>query len=699
MPTDNESTKWLYEQLKGKGYNVGGDQVEFDDLMRNNKESREWAYKTATSEGLNVGGDQAEFDSIVAPAVQQQAGKAAQQVVDEYDRAAGTPERQEADGGTSMTDGERSKAMAGAASMQGRLAAGMEQADSRIGNLSKRAEDPFRASRLNIGTPVRLGENRNVQETGMEYDPTTGDFGRKYVTEAGNEYRSKAAADLEQGRIDDAKARERDPINTALRDAYAERDRLAELMAARRKEIDDEEKASKESMGGIGRFLREFTEASRTPRTIAHPMANYQTDEQYRQLEAAARKNHAAIQTLEDQRDGKMNEFWHSALATAGNGYTFTDGLSEINDAIALMDARERIDAINQKRSEGKPLTREEEAAEAVLRAEAANNAVQGAYGDYGEWARAGMMLPTSIDMMKDIMTTPYAGGIAKGVAGKIAGLGAKALAKEAGEAATKAASKAVARAVLKGTGIAVGAHTAGAVISNTGGLGHTVAEWGTNLAGETYVDEQGNIRNDGGMGFMEALAEAERNQIRENGSEMFGEFLPGVGGAVRKVVSKGMEKLGLSRLTGALQSIGNKDWYRQYSALLKSGGYNGLPGEALEEYEGMAFDALTGHAGETWEQLKDPRTHIDIWLGCATMGGVPRRSADDGAGNAHGTVLQVQARDGRCRQGGGVQDGAGQMGGHARQDRPDPEREDGRRGDGHTERRGHAHRGEARRP
>lgn len=93
MPTDNESTKWLYKQLSDRGYNVGKDLSEFDNLMRTNKESREWAFQTARSNGLNVGKDQSEFDSLVAPiatgqsTTSTQAGIAAQQVVDEYDRS------------------------------------------------------------------------------------------------------------------------------------------------------------------------------------------------------------------------------------------------------------------------------------------------------------------------------------------------------------------------------------------------------------------------------------------------------------------------------------------------------------------------------------------------------------------------------------------------------------------------------------
>ena len=73
----NESTKWLYEQLTKRGYNVGKDQTEFDSLMATNAESRTWAFETARKSGLNVGKDMDEFTSLVAPAPSPQTPPAA----------------------------------------------------------------------------------------------------------------------------------------------------------------------------------------------------------------------------------------------------------------------------------------------------------------------------------------------------------------------------------------------------------------------------------------------------------------------------------------------------------------------------------------------------------------------------------------------------------------------------------------------
>ena len=66
---ENESSKWLYNELVSNGYNVGKDYEEFDSLMTNNEESRKWAYDTARELGYNVGKDYEEFNTLVNPVV------------------------------------------------------------------------------------------------------------------------------------------------------------------------------------------------------------------------------------------------------------------------------------------------------------------------------------------------------------------------------------------------------------------------------------------------------------------------------------------------------------------------------------------------------------------------------------------------------------------------------------------------------
>ena len=470
--------------------------------------------------------------------------------------------------------------------------------------------------------PVKLGKKNNVVETAKQYNPKTGKMQSHYLTEAGNEYDDKTQADIEQADIDDQKRRELDPVQSQLEDAYSERDRLEEAVSARRKELEDEYN----NRPWYQRILTEMGKASHSnvdPAAISTDPEHmgFAQDEQYMQLMSAIRKNHQTIQTLEDKKNGQMNSFWHSLGTTLANGYIFADGLPEMRDATAILNAQKHIDSINRKRKTGQALTKEEAAAEAVLHNTQIDNVVQGTYGsEYGAWARAGRGTAYSADFMKDFLLFPAAANIAKGVAGKVAGIGGKYLAKAAGETAVKATAKAIARATLKATGVVVGAHTAGAVISNTTGIGRTVAKMGQLSAGDVSMDKNGNYKMENQQDLMSAFAEAEREQVRENGSEMFGEFIPG-GKVLSGAAKKALSKIGLGRISDMLTNIGNKAWYKNYTTLLEKGGYNGIPGEALEEYEGMFFDAITGHADEGLRDFTDPKQQVDIWLGCATMG------------------------------------------------------------------------------
>lgn len=517
--------------------------------------------------------------------------------------------------GTPITEAYRQKVLANVGNMMAETNASIQRTQNRMDYAIANAG--LRVPRVTIGdknSGVRLGQNTKVVAKKPQYNPKSGKMEQTYITESGNEFTDRGAADLEQNTIDAYK--DSMSVSGQLRDAYAERDRLDEAMKKRMKEIDERPNQR------FNDFMRESA-AAMTPGAgpageLEARMSKYDNDDEYLQLMAAARKNHQTIQLLEDKKNNQMNSFWHSLGTTALNGYTFTDGMSEMRDATALTRASKHIDSINRKRAAGKPLTREEQTAEAVLKNFATDNAVQGMYGgDYGAWARAGGMTANSLDFMKDLMLNPGAGSMAKGIMRGTAKGMAKGLAKVTGKEAAQLWKNDVVRRTLKATGVLIGAHMAGAYVSNTTGIGRTAATMGTLASGKVGVDDNGNYTVENAMGLLPAFAEAERQQARENGSEMFGEFIPGVGGMVKK----GLEKIGLSKLSGAMTNIGNKEWYKQYSRLLESGGYNGLPGEALEEYEGSLFDALTGHAGDAWDDMTNLQNHVDIWLGCATMG------------------------------------------------------------------------------
>lgn len=597
MPLDNSKLKKVYATLQQGGYKQDYKTFLKGFTGNDHYENRKKVYDLLSANGARIGSSYEEFmkKMQVAPA-----------------SAKSTPAKPK---GTPITEAYRQKVLANVGNMMAETNASIQRTQNRMDYA--RANAGLRVPRVTIGdknSGVRLGQNTKVVAKKPQYNPKSGKMEQTYITESGNEFTDRGAADLEQNTIDAYK--DSMSVSGQLRDAYAERDRLDEAMKKRMKEIDERPNQR------FNDFMRESA-AAMTPGAgpageLEARMSKYDNDDEYLQLMAAARKNHQTIQLLEDKKNNQMNSFWHSLGTTALNGYTFTDGMSEMRDATALTRASKHIDSINRKRAAGKPLTREEQTAEAVLKNFATDNAVQGMYGgDYGAWARAGGMTANSLDFMKDLMLNPGAGSMAKGIMRGTAKGMAKGLAKVTGKEAAQLWKNDVVRRTLKATGVLIGAHMAGAYVSNTTGIGRTAATMGTLASGKVGVDDNGNYTVENAMGLLPAFAEAERQQARENGSEMFGEFIPGVGGMVKK----GLEKIGLSKLSGAMTNIGNKEWYKQYSRLLESGGYNGLPGEALEEYEGSLFDALTGHAGDAWDDMTNLQNHVDIWLGCATMG------------------------------------------------------------------------------
>lgn len=513
----------------------------------------------------------------------------------------------------------------------------LAQADASTQRFNNQMEYQKANSGLQV-KPVKLGTNRHVVKRKPRFNPGTGKMQSSYITESGNEFDNRAFADVEQNAVDDYKRSL--TVDGQLQDAYAERERLNEEVRKRMEEIDNKPNQ------GFADFMR-MSAAASTPG--AGPAgeydavdAKYTNDPIYTQLMAALRHNKSAITTLEDKKSGKINSFWHTLATTAANGYTFNDGMGEMKDVTAQTQAMKHLDSINKKLAKGEELTKEEKASKAVLDNMAVNNAIQGQYGgQYGAWSRAGGMMANSLDFMKDLALNPGAEGMAKGIYKKVANIGAKQLAKATGDAAGKAIAKKLARGTLKATGVLVGSHLTGAMVSNTTGIGHTAGTFGQLAAGDVTKDEDGNYKIENQDSVLGAFVEAERQQARENGSEMFGAFIPGIGkvlgksagelagkiipesalNAAEKAGAAVYNKMGLSKISNALTQVGKKDWYQAYNKMLRAGGYQGLPGEALEEYEGSLFDALTGHADDAYNDLTNTQNHVDIWLGCATMG------------------------------------------------------------------------------
>ena len=614
MAIDTSKLKKVYDTLKGGGYEQDYDSFKRGFLGNGNYENRKQVYNLLSNNGAQIGGSYEEFmKNMQAPKAQV---KPAPQVQQQAQRPQPQPRT-----ATPMTAEERNRYAGIAGGIIADSRENLARAKRKIDYTNKQKGLDVRPTKVGVNesAPVKLGQNRKVVEENNLGKPI-------YTDEEGNQYDNRAQADLSQGAIDDYKEQEINPVEHSLKEAYSERERLEKAIAERRQQLEERNNETPW-------YARIIKEAAGSAHAGIDPNAagrdserqGFENDEQYMQLMSALRKNRQTITTLEDKKQGKMNEFWHNFANDATNGYTFSDGMSEMRDATAIENAQKHIDSINRKRQQVKQLTQEELAAEAVLKNANINDQTQAKYaGEYGAWARVGGVAAGSLDFMKDFLLAPGATGLAKSISKGITKAGMKVagkyIAKEAGEGLAKASMKALARGTLKATGMFIGAHTAGAAISNTTGIGRTIANMAGKTAGNVTTDKQGNYKVENQDSIMHALVSAEREQMRENGSEMAGEFIPG-GKYLGNLAKKGLEKIGLSKVAGFLTSIGNKQWYKQYTTLLEKGGYNGIPGEALEEYEGSLFDALTGHAGDAYRDMTDKKNHVDIWLGCATMG------------------------------------------------------------------------------
>ena len=466
------------------------------------------------------------------------------------------------------------------------------------------------------GVPMLQNDEKgNPKVSGGTFNPVTGQYegeGSFYTDWLGNKIPvnsdyGKAAVAYQQH------VKDVSPINAELEEAYKERDRINKMLSDRMGEID---KAENDQPWYI-KMLREGGRAYAGDKmggagSATDYQLKYNSDQKYRNIMSAARKNRAAIKALEDKKNGKQNEFWHAFGNAITNGYTFSQGDSDWGDVNALIDAQKHMPEIERKQKTGEKLTKDEEIAATVIKNHAWDNDVQQRYGDeYGAWARAGETAVGSLELGIDFLTM---GPELKATAGSVMKLTEKGATKVLGDAATKGLGK----FMTKATGVTVGSMIAGAEMSNTVGLNRTMSDVGKRYLGNVTVNEEdGSYQFDGGKGFLQSLYEAEMAASIENGSEVLGEFLPGSG-----MLLKGLEKVGMKKVANGLTRLGGSTWYKNYTKALESIGFHGVGGEAVEEYAGLLGNALL--VGDNkFSDLLDPKTHVDIWLGCAVTGGL----------------------------------------------------------------------------
>jgi N12 class adenine-specific DNA methylase len=466
--------------------------------------------------------------------------------------------------GTPMTAAEREEFAQGAQGI-------MQQAQG----AEHRARNAADYAKGNTGLhvkPVAIGRNKKVVER-TAFNPTTGKMGKTYLTETGAEHENRGTADLEQNAVDDYEERVLHPVESELSDAYAERDRLAKMASERGETLDN---AMPAVAFGAGQAM--------TSGSI-HRMS----DEEYRQWQAATAANNERIKTLEAQRDKDKAGFWRGFADSTTDPNTWLFGIPGLADTATLY-------ATAQKVKKGQPLTESEKA---MLDNTIANQQAHGKYdGERGFLYRAGQISAQALPFVAEFLAT---GGYS-GIANVGANFGSKAAAKYGTNAASKW--------LLKNTGVLAGDVAAGWAMANTTGAAKTATDVLNRKMGQVSVDKNENYKFEGDKGLGQSLWEGEAAQTLEYYTERLGEHLQ-----IGNWLAKGAEKLGLSKLSKAINYMSTNKW-------LEKGGVQDYPSEVFEEEANIVLNAMLV-GDNSISDLWDRKTQADIWGGMALSVGM----------------------------------------------------------------------------
>lgn len=258
-----------------------------------------------------------------------------------------------------------------------------------------------------------------------------------------------------------------------------------------------------------------------------------------------------------------------------------------------------------------------------LLDAAAIANSVQSEASDkLGGAFGAGQNLVGTIGFMAQMATNP-ASGIGKEAAASVA----KTVAKRALQ---KFGKGAIAKAV---TGLAKGATRVGMDAVEAGVVTGMYSP--AKIVGDYLNRKTGDVQSDGKGGYIfqnkeysdvKALAKAINGQYAENISEMWGEYLPGVG-KVNAAIGRGARKIGLGKVVDAFEHMSSSNWAKTWKNFQERTKWNGMAGEYFEEVANNLYNAVTNgdmtldtdpHTG-----VFNPKINLDTFYSVALMSGI----------------------------------------------------------------------------
>lgn len=515
-----------------------------------------------------------------------------------------------------------------------------------------------------------LGFGGNVVET-KRRNYVTGGEEKVYLTESGNEYGSRAMADVEQGQLDEAR--------------FMRENKRAYLMR-------EKERIERE-MGRIAETYQ--TKVGERSKPYANQYEYLYSpekrwlEEQRKPLEAQLNIIEDALATLDEAEAGKKSDAWiadssnaweRNAKKLAGFGggawrglahsvgkiSTWDFGITDMETNKSVLDAANAVD-------KGTEATKEDQE---LLDLVAYKNMVEKESEPYlGYGYTAGSITGESLPFMLEMAINP-ASGVGKG-AMKASMRG---MLKKYGKEKLKSNFKKylLAKAGARVAGDVAGAHA----MALTTGQGRVIADTMRRLTGDVQygVNDNGQIVYSGRKVDVDGLAEAYlksfESQAIENHSEMLGEYfaplLTRAGKAIGKPIGKGLEKLRLGGVNRFIEDVGASKTAKLIDDFSKKTQWNGSIGEYAEEVAGGIENAMIvgDQTLDTDEQtgVFNLEKNIETFLGVGLMGGFmfgaklasyrgPKRGAlqeMEAAGNrvdrALGGKMQARAQWGEWR-------------------------------------------------
>ncbi len=465
-------------------------------------------------------------------------------------------------------------------------------------------------------------ELRNPVDAGLTYDengdvvysmfaPTvardergnivTNDAGEPLVGVTSDEARAKAYGDSVQTGIE--AQREKDKVDNLYKDA------VESVNDAFDEDYKKKEAFRKEHpfLGAVGDALEGFSNRGNA--------LQYVPEEAKAGLSTLGMLSKAAVAKNNADRYGDastLSRLYGGIMAGLTDPSTYDFGITDTFNAANLYRAAKNYE-------EGKATAKDKMLLDAAV---IANNVQSEASDKLGGAFGAGQNLVGTIGFMAQMATNP-ASGVGKEAAASVAKTVAKRALQKFGKGAI---AKAVTGLAKSATRVGMDAVEAGVV---------TGMYSPTKIVGDYLNRKTGDVQSDGKGGYIfqnkeysdvKALAKAINGQYAENISEMWGEYLPGVG-KVNAAIGRGMRKVGLGKVVDAFEHMSSSNWAKTWKNFQEKTKWNGMAGEYFEEVANNLYNAVTNgdmtldtdpHTG-----VFNPKINLDTFYSVALMSGI----------------------------------------------------------------------------